>query len=384
MPAISIMNSGFEAEDLKNGKYTFGTGSGPVEDWALIGGSGGVYNPKNNNEIDNISDDHIAYIYDAGAALEQQLAGYTYNSNEQITFSVDIGDPDYEGAQDYALEIVVNGAVIGSSTGNTGDNDALFTASVVSTVSNPALNGEIVTVRIVKVGFDNQELHLDNALASFENTVVVCFAAGTMIKTPYGDRPIENLCVGDQIFVHNEGLQVIRWIHSDLHPIDGDDDYPILIKAGALGDGVPYSDIIVSPQHRILVGETGQLEHLFDMSVLVPAKSLISLPGIRKMRGRKEIHWWHFACDNHGIVTANGAKTENLLLGKMVLNGLPKNRCDELLSYFGTNRLHQGALNGMPARPLLGAGKVKRILDQKKLASELVVPPTCPSYCKVM
>jgi Ca2+-binding RTX toxin-like protein len=37
-------------------------------------------------------------------------------------------------------------------------------------VSDPALDGQPVTVRIVKVGSDNSELHIDNAQASYEIT----------------------------------------------------------------------------------------------------------------------------------------------------------------------------------------------------------------------
>ena len=190
MPSISISNNSFESENLKDGKDTFGTGTGPVDDWTLVSGSGGVYNPKKTSEIGNVSGDNIAYIYDSGASLQQQLSGYTYTSNEQITFSVDIGDPDYEGAQSYRLEIVVGGVVIGTTTGNTGDNDTLSTATVVSSVSDPALDGQPVTVRIVKVGSDNSELHIDNAQASYEitlNGIVEGTAAGDTIGIGYVD-----------------------------------------------------------------------------------------------------------------------------------------------------------------------------------------------------
>lgn len=108
--------------------------------------------------------------------------------------------------------------------------------------------------------------------------------------------------------------------------------------------------------------------------MLVPAKSLVRLPGIRRMRGRKEIRWWHFACDDHGIVTANGAQAENLLLGKMVFKALLKEDRDELLMQYGTDRAHEGALNGKAVRMCIGSGKVARILNGTAKVSSFICP----------
>ncbi|MEP4336179.1 MAG: Hint domain-containing protein, partial [Roseobacter sp.] len=212
----------------------------------------------------------------------------------------------------------------------------------------------------------------DNSFFTDENTGVVCFGPATQIDTPYGPRAVETLKKGDPVSTLDQGVQEIIWIHKDSHPIDGDEDCPILIQAGALGLNRPVSDLVVSPQHRILVGEEGQLENHFNVSTLVPAKSLTSLRGIRKMRGKHRITWWHFACRDHGIVTANGARTENLLLGKMVFLGLPKEDRDQLLTLFGTEQAHDGALNGKPSRPLLRAGQVRRVLTGRMGAKSLI------------
>ncbi|MEP4337091.1 MAG: calcium-binding protein, partial [Roseobacter sp.] len=167
MPSISITNASFEGQDLSNGDWTYGgAGSGQIDGWTITSGSGGVYDPDN-GEIGNTSGSDVAYLYDAGSTLEQQL-GYTYDANEEITFSIDVGDPDYEGAQNYRIEIVVGTTVIGATSGNTGDNDTLQTAIVVSNVQDTALNDQPVILRLVKIGNDNEELFFDNAQASYE------------------------------------------------------------------------------------------------------------------------------------------------------------------------------------------------------------------------
>lgn len=119
--------------------------------------------------------------------------------------------------------------------------------------------------------------------------------------------------------------------------------------------------MVVSPQHCVLVGAEGQLENLFDEATLVPAKSLTLLPGIRSMKGKKKIEWWHFTCDQHDVVLANGAQAETLTLGDMVLNKLGEEDLVELFKVFGRKE-SAGPLNGPSARPKLKAGKAQRFI----------------------
>ncbi|MBO6776606.1 MAG: Hint domain-containing protein [Marinibacterium sp.] len=210
----------------------------------------------------------------------------------------------------------------------------------------------------------------DIAFQNFETVEfsTVCFAPGTLIKTPSGAKKVETLKPGDYVATLDHGFQEIRWIQKDEEAIDGENSYPILINAGAVGVNLPETDLVVSSQHRILVGEAGQLEHIFKQPSLVPAKGLITLPGIREMRGKKRVDWWHFALDCHEVVEANGAQAESLLIGKMVLNALDASERIYLHSIFGFIEGDDVALNGPPARELLGAGKAKRRI---KLAKKL-------------
>lgn len=210
----------------------------------------------------------------------------------------------------------------------------------------------------------------DIAFQNFETIEfsTVCFAPGTLIKTPSGAKKVETLKPGDYVATLDHGFQEIRWIHKGEEAIDSENSYPILINAGALGVNLPETDLVVSSQHRILVGEAGQLEHVFKEPALVPAKGLITLPGIRKMRGKKQADWWHFALDRHEVVEANGAQAESLLIGKMVLNALDASERIYLHSMFGLIEGDEVALNGPAARELLGPGQAKRRI---KLAKQL-------------
>lgn len=192
----------------------------------------------------------------------------------------------------------------------------------------------------------------------------VCYAPGVQIKTPDGPRAVEALQPGDLVCTLDHGPQVVRWVDSNEHSLRcrKQDDRPVLIRAGALGRGAPAQDIIVSPQHRVLVGGGGQLQHIFRAEVFVPAKALTALPGIRFMNGRADITWIHFACDAHEVVFANGCLSESLLIGPMVVKGLPEPERIKLRSMFGALASDM-ALNGPPARECLGSGKARRMID---------------------
>ncbi|MBT8460604.1 MAG: Hint domain-containing protein [Boseongicola sp.] len=204
---------------------------------------------------------------------------------------------------------------------------------------------------------------------------ITCYAPGTIIATPTGPRPVETLRPGDLVMTLDHGPQTIRWTCSSAHPLEDveTDAKPVQIKAGALGQNLPVKDLIVSPQHRIFVGGAGQLQAVFPSEAFAPAKSLTGLPGIRHMKGKKDITWINFACDQHEVATANGCRSETLLLGPMVLNGLSSARKKELTDIFGTTPTPDAALNGPAARDCLTVSAVRRQIAKYRKEKKYLV-----------
>ncbi len=56
----------------------------------------------------------------------------------------------------------------------------------------------------------------------------------------------------------------------------------------------------------------------------MPAKSLESLRGIREMKGRHQVEWFHLALETHDFILAENCAAESLFLGPMFLQGLTR------------------------------------------------------------
>ncbi|MEI4263989.1 Hint domain-containing protein [Roseovarius sp. D0-M9] len=160
--------------------------------------------------------------------------------------------------------------------------------------------------------FGNGAIALQNIDTT--TTGIICFGRGTLIATPYGDRAVESLKIGDEVETYDNGPMPILWIsHSRrVWPGSPDCEKPVQIKAGVLGHGLPLRDLVVSPQHRMLLN--GAL--LEGEDVFVPAKGLTGLPGIRIMSGKRDVTYYHVLLQSHEILTGEGALSESFYPGK--------------------------------------------------------------------
>lgn len=137
-----------------------------------------------------------------------------------------------------------------------------------------------------------------------------CFTAGTRIRTSKGEIPIEALKPGDLIQTLDNGLQPVLWIGRTTVEARGD-FAPVKIKAGQFG---LTRDLVVSPQHRILIADW-RSEYLYGHAeTLVPAISLVNGRTVKRVR-RKKIEYFHLMFATHEIVFSNGAQTESYFPG---------------------------------------------------------------------
>jgi len=152
-----------------------------------------------------------------------------------------------------------------------------------------------------------------------------------------GPRRVEDLEPGDQVLTRDSGFQEICWAgRRDLdlgaliaHPALR----PVRIRKGALGQGLPQRDLLVSPQHRMLI-EGARPEMLFgEREVLVAALHLVGHPGIEQVLP-PSVSYIHVMCAQHEIIQAEGAWTESFQPGAATLKGMDSAQRDEVLFLF--------------------------------------------------
>ncbi|MGH1445660.1 MAG: Hint domain-containing protein [Cognatishimia sp.] len=167
--------------------------------------------------------------------------------------------------------------------------------------------------------------------------IVPCFTPGTLIATETGARNVSELKVGDLLHTRDHGLQKIRWIGTrHLSKSDLNETpflQPVLIRAGALGNALPDRDMMVSPNHRVLVTDA-KAELLFgEAEILVAAKHLIGTSGIEKAEVA-DVTYVHFMFERHEIVMSDGLWSESFQPGLQALAGLDAPQRDEIYTLF--------------------------------------------------
>lgn len=198
--------------------------------------------------------------------------------------------------------------------------------------------------------------------------VIICFTPGTLIATKRGEKPVQQLKVGDQVFTRDNGPQELRWIgrrNLNRHELNQMPQYfPILIRAGALGDGVPQRDMMVSPNHRMLI--TSELAEVMfgESEVLVAAKHLVSLDGVETAPVSK-VSYIHMMFDAHEVVLADGTWAESFLPGQQAMAGIKNDQKQEILDLFPELVDMRGLRNYEAARRLLKAHEAHLLMLEK-------------------
>ena len=137
----------------------------------------------------------------------------------------------------------------------------------------------------------------------------VCYAAGTRILTPAGERAVKSLVEGDLVLtVADDSLiaRPVKWVgrrQIDLtsHPCP-ERVAPILIQRGAFATDIQVRDLYVSPDHGI-----------FADGKLICARQLVNGATIRQVHGQRSVEYFHVELDAHAILLAEGLAAESYL-----------------------------------------------------------------------
>ncbi|MBD3664037.1 Hint domain-containing protein [Sulfitobacter aestuariivivens] len=167
---------------------------------------------------------------------------------------------------------------------------------------------------------------------------VICFTPGTHIRTPVGPRMIEDLRPGDLIDTMDSGPQEIQWIGSRL--MTGARLFamprlrPVRISSHVFGDDRPDRELLVSPEHRVLIRGDAARDLFNTPEVLVSAKDLVDGDTVRVDRQIREVTYIHILMEQHQVVWANGVETESFHPASAALSTLSGQDRSRLLAAY--------------------------------------------------
>ncbi|MFT8807950.1 Hint domain-containing protein [Gluconobacter sp.] len=133
-----------------------------------------------------------------------------------------------------------------------------------------------------------------------------CYCPGTLIATPDGERRVEDLEIGDAILTAHGAVRPVHWIgrraYDPLFAYGNRDILPILIRAGALAEGLPRRDLMISPLHAMFID-----------GFLIPALHLVNGISILQIERPQTIRYVHVELESHDLLVAEGAPSESFL-----------------------------------------------------------------------
>ena len=133
-----------------------------------------------------------------------------------------------------------------------------------------------------------------------------CFYPGTQLATADGVIAVEDIAAGIMLKTVSGAVLPVRWVgwtEVATRSADPLKAWPIRITAGALADGLPTRDLLVSPDHAIFVDD-----------VLVQASALVNGVTItREGNVPERFRYYHVELATHELLLAEGVPAESFV-----------------------------------------------------------------------
>jgi autotransporter passenger strand-loop-strand repeat protein len=218
-------------------------------------------------------------------------------------------------------ELIVSGTTMPTNViGGFTSGDMIDLASVnFSTGDTAVLSGSVLIVTEALTGsayvlnlsgnYTSQYFHLTSGAVGTVITVdgTPCYCRGTLILTDRGEVPVETLAIGDRLVTKSGEAKPIRWIgrrgYNGRFARKNPKVLPVLIRKGALGEGLPKRNLYVSPEHAMFID-----------GVLVPAIALVNGITIEQPADPMElVEYFHLELEAHDVIFAEGAMSESFV-----------------------------------------------------------------------
>ncbi len=246
-----------------------------------------------------------------------------------------LSDPESGTSDNFDAPLLHTGFVVT-------DGRNLFTITVIATHSGtpPLLMfvNDIPPQHTDLWVVDTQIEHQRDLVNDTPSAGVICFTPGTRIETPNGPRMIEDLRAGDMVSTRDSGAQPILW--TGCRRLSGARLFvmprlrPVRIHRGALADDRPEDDLVVSPDHQILIEGQRAYDLFNEREVLVAAKHLVNESSITIDTSRRHVTYVHILLPQHEVLTANGIPSESFHPASADLDTLSPDDLSRLLAQF--------------------------------------------------
>jgi hypothetical protein len=213
---------------------------------------------------------------------------------------------------DHAYSGTISGLVAGDviDVRPFADGDVLSSySSTDHTVTIASLDGSQQETLHFSASTDVSKIVLAQAADSgnaLVDQVTICFLAGTMIRTPSGEAPVETLRRGDLVLTAEGCIQPVTWLGRQTISARFSDpirNWPVRIRAGALAENTPCRDLLLSPDHAVMVD-----------GVLIHAGALVNGTTILRERAVPETFvYYHVELDDHALILAENVPAETFV-----------------------------------------------------------------------
>ena len=250
------------------------------------------------------------------------MATYTYNFQLQISYD--------EGTQIYT--VVSGGPPTNNPTEQITDNDlgseqftenetVTFPGATETYLGIISLFGEAFLLTTGSTSTSFEAFCFVDDPASFDvdgltfsevdidtSPFTACFAAGTPIATPDGERAVETLRAGDVVLTADGRAVPVKWVgRQTVHKLFTADHQfrPVRLRSGSLAENRPRVDLVVTADHALLLDD-----------MLVQAGALVNGATIERVPSAElaeRVTYYHLETEGHEVVLAAGVPAETFV-----------------------------------------------------------------------
>ena len=250
---------------------------------------------------------HFAYaIQGTIGDLKLEDGDPSTNHVNPVATDIDVTDPD-------GGKIHYNDPITGSVHGTAVTDDFVFISQASVKDDHGRVKGIVVedkdTGQLYFLTNDpfQGELHGKHGVVKLTSAHdTFCFMAGTMICTPDGEVPVESLKRGDLVSTRDGRSVAVDWLGVQTVSLRFADKMrvlPIRIRAGAIAENVPKRDLLLSPDHAILVEGA-----LIQAGALVNGTSIVRETDVPNV-----FTYYHVEVEDHSLVLAENTPAETFV-----------------------------------------------------------------------